>query len=187
MAGNVNWNDAKLMAGLQKVERQCVSQMAEHWVGAAKDKVNVSAGGNNKKARAVRRTRGKITGILAQEYAKLKRQGYTPQAARQKVAETYETYRHSKPGEPPRSITGFGQKSIVWKMADTARPIARAGLFVNAMYMFFLEMGFTRRRRGAKSKRGGVHVAARPWMVKTFNEQMPAFRKIAGYFKASIN
>lgn len=186
MAGNVNWNDAKLNAGLQKAERQLVSEMAEMWTRSAKLKVNVSAGGNNKKARAIRRTKGAITGPLAETYKNWRARGYSAKEAREKVAEQYEKYRHSKPGEPPRKITGFGQRNIVWKMIDRAMPTARAGLFVNAMYMFFLEKGFVIRRRGSKSKRGGTRVEARPWMVKTFNELMPSFRTLVGKVGAVI-
>lgn len=178
MAGELKWDDTKLKAGLQTAERNCVKLCAAHWARAAQQKVSVSAGGAGKRARKIRATKGAIVGILASEYAKRRREGYTPRGARENVAQLYDTYRHSKPGEPPRKITGFGQRNIVSKMADTARPIARAGLFLNALYMYFLDQGFVIRRRGSKSKRGGTRVAPRPWMDKTTVEQQPAFRSI---------
>jgi len=182
MAGEVNWNDAKLKANLQKAERKCVASMAAHWVRAAKQKVSVSAGGASKKARAVRRTKGQLRGPLRKAYDKeLKLQGDSFRAhklALRAAGVLYDEFRHSNPGEPPRKITGFGQSNIVSRMADTSRPLARAGLFVNALYMYFLETGFVIRRRGSKSKRGGTRVAPRPWMNKTTQEEMPALRRI---------
>lgn len=170
---NLNWNDAKLQAGLQKVERECVSSLAAHWTRAAAQKVSVSAGGNSKRARAIRRTGGAIIGRLAKEYHADVKKGFTPRQAGERAGATYQKFRHSKPGEPPRKITGFGQRSISWKMVDRALPVARAGLFINAMYMYFLETGF----RHARTRR---RVLPRPWAKRTFNEEMGAFRSIAG-------
>lgn len=186
MAGNINWNDTKLEAGLQKVERQLVSEMAQLWVREAQRKVSVSAGGTGKLARAVRRTRGELKGPLKKTYDNFKRRGFSDAEAKKFAADQYEKYRHSKPGEPPRKITGFGQRNIVWRMVDRALPTARAGLFLNAMYMFFLEKGFIIRRRGSKSKKGGTRVEARPWMVVTFNQTMPMFKKMVERLNGTI-
>jgi hypothetical protein len=62
----------------------------------------------------------------------------------------------SKPGEPPRKRTGWGQNHIVWDV-DRAALEGRVGISVNAMYMLFLELG-TRRMR------------PRPWLVATYEK-----------------
>ena len=170
---NLKWSVVKLEAELKKVQRECVSSLAAHWTRAAKEKVSVSAGGNAKRARAIRRTGGAIIGRLAKEYHRDVKKGFTPRQAGERAAATYEKFRHSKPGEPPRKIEGLGHASIIWRMVDGEMIIARAGLFENALYMYFLETGF----RHARSRR---RVAPRPWAKRTFNEEMGAFRSIAG-------
>lgn len=174
MSGSVHWNDAKLRAGLQTAERECVNLLGAHYVRAAQEKISVSAGGAGKRARAVRRTKGKLVGILYKEYSRDLKKGLTPERAMGRARATYEKYRHSKPGEPPRVITNFLRKNVVYKVLDRALPVARAGLFVNALYGYFLEVGFR-----VRTKNGTRRVAPRPWMLKTFQEQMGAFRSIA--------
>lgn len=62
----------------------------------------------------------------------------------------------SKPGEPPRKRTGWGQRHIVWDI-DRDKLEGRVGISVNAIYMLFLELG-TRRIR------------PRPWLVATYEK-----------------
>jgi hypothetical protein len=53
----------------------------------------------------------------------------------------YTTYPNSsKPGEPPRRRTGFGQKNILAGWDDTTRT-GRVGFGQNAKYMAFHELG----------------------------------------------
>lgn len=59
----------------------------------------------------------------------------------------------SKPGEPPRLRTGFGQRNIVREF-DRESMRARVGVTRNGLYMFFLDIG-TRR------------VERRPWLGAT--------------------
>lgn len=62
----------------------------------------------------------------------------------------------SRPGEPPRLRTGFGQRNIVVNH-DRKKIRTRVGVTRNGMYMIYLELG-TRR------------VARRPWLVKTLRD-----------------
>jgi len=64
----------------------------------------------------------------------------------------------SKPGEPPKKRTGFGQRNITLEF-DEQNNVGRYGIRGNALYMFFLEVG-TRR------------VAARPWMVRALTDHL---------------
>lgn len=64
----------------------------------------------------------------------------------------------SKPGEPPKKRTGFGQRNIVWEY-DSAKMVGRYGITKNALYMFFLEIG-TR------------FIAPRPWMLKALTNNI---------------
>lgn len=67
----------------------------------------------------------------------------------------------SKPGEPPRLRTGFGQRHILVEF-DKSVPAGRVGIAQNAIYMFYLEVGTRRIRR-------------RPWLLATlmkFQEQI---------------
>jgi hypothetical protein len=70
----------------------------------------------------------------------------------------------SKPGEPPRKETGWGQKHIRWTPANIkAGRGARVGIDISevspihritAIYMIWLELGTSR-------------IAPRPWLVST--------------------
>lgn len=59
----------------------------------------------------------------------------------------------SKPGEPPRKRTGWGQRHIVWEF-DARQVVGRVGVSAAAIYMLFLELG-TR------------FIRPRPWLVAT--------------------
>jgi hypothetical protein len=71
----------------------------------------------------------------------------------------------SRPGEPPRLRTGFGQRNI---LREFSRPIAtaRVGIAKNAMYMFYLEIG-TRR------------IARRPFLLATLTKHREMIGKLA--------
>lgn len=71
----------------------------------------------------------------------------------------------SKPGEPPRLRTGFGQRNIVHEF-DPVYPAARVGVRRNAMYMFYLEIGTLRVRR-------------RPWMLPTLQKNQATLGRLA--------
>jgi hypothetical protein len=61
----------------------------------------------------------------------------------------------SKPGEPPKARTGFGRDNIVWGTNDDPKhPVARVGITANAMYMYWLEIGFTRKSVTITAKPG---------------------------------
>lgn len=68
----------------------------------------------------------------------------------------------SKPGEPPRKRTGWGQRHIVWDY-DADKMEGRVGIAQNAIYMLFLELG-TR------------FIKPRPWLVATLTKLMPELR-----------
>lgn len=177
MAG-VKWNVRTLEVRVDKAERKILSACATHYMRAAKDTIAITAGGNSRRARAIRRTRGNVrAGPLRAIYDLVIKHGYTPREAAKEASAEYEKYRHSKPGEPPRKITGFLQRNVVWRFAtDGGRLVARAGLFTNAIYGFFLEVGFrTRRRTG----RGVYRVLPRPWMGRTLREEVPNLKAIA--------
>ncbi len=61
----------------------------------------------------------------------------------------------SKPGEPPRKDTGFGQSSIAMQKPGPRR--RRVGIIDNGDYMARHELGLAR---------GG---AVRPWLIATLN------------------
>jgi hypothetical protein len=71
----------------------------------------------------------------------------------------------SKPGEPPRLRTGFGQRNIVVNH-NKKELYTRVGVTVNGIYMFYLELG-TR------------HIARRPWLVKTLMDNREVIGKLA--------
>lgn len=66
----------------------------------------------------------------------------------------------SKPGEPPRLRTGWGQRNII-NDPDPKTITTRVGITKNAIYMIYLELG-TRT------------IARRPWLLRTLqdNKQM---------------
>lgn len=68
----------------------------------------------------------------------------------------------SKPGEPPRKRTGFGQANVV-REYDRAQLRSRVGVRTNAFYMVILEV-----------KRN------RPWFMVTLNRMLPKLRSIIG-------
>lgn len=71
----------------------------------------------------------------------------------------------SKPGESPRLRTGFGRNNIVVNHDPKGR-YTRVGVTRNGMYMFWLELG-TR------------HVARRPWLMRTLQENQDVIGKLA--------
>lgn len=70
----------------------------------------------------------------------------------------------SKPGEPPRKRTGYGQRNVLYSL-DQREGTGRVGVSANAEYMAYLEVG-TRR------------VAARPWLMATAQAVLPQLRAI---------
>lgn len=67
----------------------------------------------------------------------------------------------------------------MWRFATSEGVlVARAGMFVNALYGYFLEVGFRTRFKAAPGRRGVSRVLPRPWMVRTLRAEMPAFRQI---------
>lgn len=74
----------------------------------------------------------------------------------------------SKPGEPPRRRTGFGQKNIVsgWDRKTTS---GRVGHGRNARYMMFHEVGIRYKRAGLQR---------RPTVVPTFVKNLQRLRMI---------
>lgn len=71
----------------------------------------------------------------------------------------------SKPGEPPRKRTGWGQRHVVQEF-DRNRVAGRVGVAKNAMYMLFLELGTPRVKR-------------RPWLVATLMKNQGAIGRLA--------
>lgn len=65
----------------------------------------------------------------------------------------------SRPGEPPRKQSGFGQRSIAIRLRAKGKA-ADIGIFANAGYMAILEVG-TRDGR----------ILARPWLRPTLDRQ----------------
>lgn len=72
----------------------------------------------------------------------------------------------SKPGEPPKLRTGFGQRNIVVEH-DRPRMVSRVGVTRNARYMIFLEVGTRRIKR-------------RPWMSATLDKYKSTLSALAG-------
>lgn len=76
-------------------------------------------------------------------------------------AASYTMYPHpSRPGEPPRKRTGWGQRHVLYSI-DRKEGTARIGLATNARYMAWLEVGTAR-------------VQARPWLVATVQKHADA-------------
>lgn len=73
----------------------------------------------------------------------------------------------SRPGESPRLRTGFGRANVVVNHGPNLKnPYARVGVSANGIYMFYLEVG-TR------------HIARRPWLMKTLEENAEMIGKLA--------
>ena len=62
----------------------------------------------------------------------------------------------SKPGEPPRKRTGFGQRSIVREI-DMKNIVARVGITAAGIYMFYLDQGTK-------------HISRRPFILETLTK-----------------
>ena len=73
----------------------------------------------------------------------------------------------SKPGEPPRRRTGFGQKNIVCGWIKTPVVEGRVGYTRNARYMLFHELGINYRRAGRQQ---------RPTIVPSFQTNLANMR-----------
>lgn len=71
----------------------------------------------------------------------------------------------SKPGEPPKLRTGFGQRNI-FKKFNRQKMYVRVGIGGNAIYMFYLEVG-TR------------NIARRPWLVATLKQHHQQIAQLA--------
>lgn len=76
----------------------------------------------------------------------------------------------SRPGEPPRLRTGWGRRNILIEINKRGR-FVRVGIGINAMYMFWLEIG-TRR------------VARRPWLVATLTKHSKVIGMLAATGKS---
>lgn len=70
----------------------------------------------------------------------------------------------SLPGEAPRKRTGFGQRGIVREL-DKKNIVARVGVSLAAIYMYYLEMGTK-------------WIARRPWMIRTLEENKPVMARL---------
>lgn len=71
----------------------------------------------------------------------------------------------SEPGEAPRLRTGFGRAGIVWEF-DEEKIEGRVGVTLNALYMFYLEIGTKR-------------IARRPWLLITLMTNQEAIGLVA--------
>ena len=85
-----------------------------------------------------------------------------------KKGSQYTTYDNpSKPGEPPRKRTSYGQSQICWEYNDNKRdPAVRVGVKKAGLYMAFLELGTDK-------------TAARPWLLATLNKYWNVIAKLA--------
>lgn len=127
---------------------------AKDYMAEAKSAVGISANGADKRARQVR---GKIR-------------------QRQAVSvKLWEKFRHSLPGEPPRKITGFGEANIQTRPFRAGRSSGyRVGVFQNAVYMAYLDMGV--KARGGRSGYLQWRVAPRPWVIPSLRRAIPKMR-----------
>jgi len=71
----------------------------------------------------------------------------------------------SRPGEPPRKITGWLQRNVVYEL-DVGGLKARVGLAANATYGAYLELGTHR-------------VRPRPWLLSTLEQERPYMAALA--------
>lgn len=71
---------------------------------------------------------------------------------------------HSRPGEPPRKITGFGQANVYWHY-DSSKKAGYVGVGDQAWYMMALD-------------RGMRFIAPRPWVRRTWDRMIPVMRRI---------
>jgi len=71
----------------------------------------------------------------------------------------------SKPGEPPRKRTGFGQQSIAMEF-DAAQPRGKVGMTQNGIYMLYLNFG-------TKA------IAPRPWLTLPLDRDVDKLARVA--------
>jgi hypothetical protein len=71
----------------------------------------------------------------------------------------------SKPGEPPKLRTGFGQRNVV-KEFDAPSMRGRVGVTKNGLYMFFLDIGTK-------------NIERRPWLMATLMKHSATIGKLA--------
>jgi hypothetical protein len=71
----------------------------------------------------------------------------------------------SKPGEPPRKRTGFGQLNVAMEF-DASKPRGRIGETANAAYMIYLQFGTK-------------HIAARPWLMLPLERDLGKLERVA--------
>ena len=71
----------------------------------------------------------------------------------------------SRPGEPPRKRTGFGQKNVKYEL-DKKGMRGRVGVGANAKYMAFLD-------------RGTKRCLPRPWLLATLEKFMGQIKSLA--------
>jgi hypothetical protein len=91
---------------------------------------------------------------------RVKGRGRTPSGRRR----TTTVYPHpSRPGEPPRKRTGFGQRSVKWEVDRDG--VGRVGVATNAAYLAYLEVGT-------------VRVKPRPWLLATVKKHWETLRGI---------
>lgn len=129
----------KRLENLQDVMFRNMLAAANIYLNEAKRVVGVSAGGASKKARAIRGNPSH---------------------------EKYEEYRHSKPGEPPRKITGWGQQHIVIQAQERRDAVAASvsvGVQKNAWYMAYLDGSILSENKPRR-------IAPRPWVRPTYSK-----------------
>ncbi len=96
----------------------------------------------------------------------------------------------SKPGEPPRLRTGFGRENIVFGYnGDEKNPATRVGVRKNGIYMYWLELGFTRKATTISAKNGRKLMI--PWKGTPAPDEIKriGLKKIRGawfYFRRSV-
>jgi hypothetical protein len=128
---------------------------------ACQNILNVSAGGASKTALGWRRSKGSgRSRVVRRAIRQAQRQGASMRQAERRAALIYDKFRHSKPGEPPRKITGFLRRNVVIRKMDHAT--YRVGLFRNAMYGFYLDQGTN----------------PRPWILPALNQALPRIRNV---------
>lgn len=118
-----------------------------HFQDAAKRTVGVSAGGAGRRAKKIRNDPSH---------------------------KEYEDYRHSKPGEPPRKITGWFQQHIILEIhdnKDAGKAYVAVGVQRSAWYGAYLDGSVLPDLKPRK-------VAPRPWVMPTYAREQTTLQRI---------
>lgn len=129
----------KDLESLQDIMFRNMLSAATIYLNEAKRTVGVSAGGSSKRARKIRSDPSH---------------------------KEYESFRHSKPGEPPRKITGWGQQHIVMQareQRDDVKASVSVGVQRNAWYMAYLDGSILPDLKPRT-------IAPRPWVVPAYDK-----------------